>query len=169
MVEFLHVPDQLAALAALDGLLARHELAYWLFGGWAVDFHVGRVTRPHGDIDIAVWSDDRARLATLLLDDAWLHRPEDGEDGYTCYERRGIRLELAFLARGDRGDIYTPLRNGRGEWPANSFGDEVAHLRGVSARVVGRDALIADKSEVRADAETAAKDSADVATLRRRG
>jgi hypothetical protein len=27
---------------------------YWLFGGWAVDFHAGRVTRDHADIDLAV-------------------------------------------------------------------------------------------------------------------
>jgi hypothetical protein len=34
-------------------MLAEHDIAYWLFGGWAVDFHAGQVTREHGDIDIA--------------------------------------------------------------------------------------------------------------------
>ena len=162
------MPDQLAALAELDQLFPRHGVSYWLFGGWAVDFHAGRVTREHGDIDIAVWSDDRSRVATLLLDRAWVHRPEAGEDGYTCYERDGVRLELAFLARDERGRVYTPLRDGRGEWPAGSFGDEVAQLRDVRARVVGRESLIADMSSVRADALTAAKDRADVAALLRR-
>jgi hypothetical protein len=123
------------------------------------------VTRPHGDIDIAIWLEDRERLATLLLDCAWVHRPEQGEDGYTCYERNGLRLEVAFLARDRSGQVYTPLRHGRGEWPVDSFGDEVAQLCGVHARVIGRESLISDKSIIRSDAITAAKDRADVASL----
>ena len=58
--------DQLAALAELHHMLQSHGVAYWLFGGWAVDFHAGRVTRAHGDLDIAVWYDERTRLAALL-------------------------------------------------------------------------------------------------------
>jgi lincosamide nucleotidyltransferase A/C/D/E len=157
--------DQLAALAELGHLLSHHGLVYWLFGGWAVDFHTGRVTREHGDIDIAVWADDRARIETLLLEHAWAHRPEPGEDGYTRYERQGVRLEVAFLARDERERIYTPLRDGRGEWPANSFEDDVVHLQGTWARVVSRASLVADKSVIRPDAETAVKDRADVASL----
>ena len=49
MTEFLNIPDQLAALAELDQSLPRHNVGYWLFGGWAVDFHAGRVTREHAD------------------------------------------------------------------------------------------------------------------------
>lgn len=130
MTGFPNVLDQLATVAELDQLLLRHDVGYWLFGGWAVDFHAGRVTREHGDIDIAIWLDDAERLAALLLDRARVHRPEAGEDGYTCYERNGIRLEVAFLARDERGHVYTPLRDGRGEWPAGSFGDAVAQLQG---------------------------------------
>jgi Aminoglycoside-2''-adenylyltransferase len=165
MAEFLNMSDHLAALAEVDQLFQRHGVAYWLFGGWAVDFHAGRVTREHGDIDIAIWSTDRERVATLLLGRAWVHREEVGEDGYTCYERNGIRLEVAFLARDGGGHVYTPLRDGRGEWPADSFGDQVAQLRGVRARVIGRESLIADKSIVRFDAVTATKDRADIASL----
>ena len=104
-------------------------------------------------------------MGALLLDRAWLHRPASGEDGYTCYERNGIRLEVAFLARDEHGHVYTPLRHGRGEWPADTFGDEVAQLRGVRARVMSRESLIADKSIMRPDTVTAAKDRADVASL----
>jgi hypothetical protein len=165
----LDLPDQLATLAELDQLLALHGVAYWLFGGWAVDFHVGRVTRRHEDLDIAIWSSDCDRVGSILLDRAWAHRPEAGEDGYTRYERNGIRLEVAFLARDEHGQIYTPLRHGRGEWPAGSFGDEFAQLSGVRARVVGRESLIFDKSMTRSDPVTTAKDHADVENLLRSG
>lgn len=157
--------QQFAAIAELNELLSRHRIAYWLFGGWAVDFHLGRITRSHADIDMAVWSIERAHVAELLLDNEWMHRPDPDEDGYTCYERAGVRLEIAFLARDERGHIYTPLRNGRGEWPAGSFDDAIAALNGVRARVVGLDALIADKSVARSDPDTAAKDRADIARL----
>jgi hypothetical protein len=167
MTVSLSTTEQLAALAELDQMLAEHDVAYWLFGGWAVDFHAGQVTREHGDMDIAVWSSDGARLIALLLDRSWIHRPERDEDGYTCYARGGIRLEVAFLARDESGHIYTSLLAGRGEWPANSFSDDVARLHGICAHVVSRESLIADKSTSRADAETAAKDRADVATLLR--
>ncbi len=57
---------QLAALARIHELLVREALDYWLFGGWAVDFHGGSITREHDDIDIAVWEPDRPRIARLL-------------------------------------------------------------------------------------------------------
>lgn len=165
MATFQNLPDQLAALAELDALLAGHGISYWLFGGWAVDFHAGRVTREHGDIDIAVWAVDHGRLAALLGSRTWMHRPEVGEDGYTGYERGGVRLEVAFLACDERGRVYTPLRDGRAEWPDGAFGDDRVALQGVPARVIGRGALVAEKSATRADPVTAAKDRADLATL----
>ena len=168
MTKFPNIPDQLTTVAELHELLQSHGVGYWLFGGWAVDFHAGRVTREHGDIDIAVWSDDLGRLAELLVSRAWVHSPEAGEDGYTCYERGAIRLEVAFLARDECGRVYTPLRDGRGEWPDGAFGADVVELRGVRARVIGRGPLIADKSAARADPLTAGKDRADVASLAHR-
>jgi hypothetical protein len=159
--------EQLAALAQLHKLFERHCIDYWLFGGWAVDFHAGSVTRPHNDIDMAVWLNDHRRIAALLDAAGWQHAPEEGEDSYTGYERRIVRLELAFLARGDHGVTYTPLRAGRAAWPDQAFEDEVAELSGVRARVMGLRALKTDKSETREDPVVAAKDRADLANLSR--
>ena len=158
---------QLAALAELHQLLESHGVAYWLFGGWAVDFHAGVVTRKHEDIDIAVWSHDATRLATILDGQTWTHMPDENDDGYTCYERDGVRLEVAFLARDENGTVYTPLRSGRGEWPPETFGADVAQLLGVSAHVIRLQALIADKSFVRDDPVVTAKDRVDLESLRR--
>jgi hypothetical protein len=161
----LKASDQLAALAELHHLFQSHDLTYWLFGGWAVDFHAGRVTRAHGDLDLAVWNDDRTRLAALLQRHGWMHSPREAEDGYTRYERGVVGLEVAFLARDDQGLVYTPLRDGRSEWPNETFGDDVVELMGVQARVIGLRALVADKSVIRQDPETAAKDRADLLNL----
>jgi aminoglycoside-2''-adenylyltransferase len=159
--------EQLAAVATLDELLGRDALDYWLFGGWALDFHAGEVTRAHDD-DIAVWAADLGRVSTVLERDGWRHTPDGGEDGYTAFEREGARLEVAFLARGHHGEVFTPLRSGaRGEWPDDTFANDVKELDGVHARVIGLPALKADKSETRSNAVVAAKDSADVSTLSR--
>lgn len=159
--------EQLAALARIDELLRDHGIEYWLFGGWAVDFHAGSVTRAHHDLDLAVWLKDHARIAALLEAEGWEHAPEAGEDGYTVYERGGVRLELAFLARDEDGTISTPLREGRAAWPDQAFGGDIAALLGVRARVMSLRALIADKSEARDDPAVAAKDRADVEILSR--
>ena len=159
---------QLAALAELHDLFQSHDVHYWMFGGWAVDFHAGRVTRAHDDLDIAVWWSERDRVAALLESHAWTHVPEVGEDGYTRYERSAVRLEVAFLARDDDERVYTPLRDGRGEWPDESFGDDTMELLGVRARVIRLGALISDKSVAREDPSTTAKDRADLRSLARR-
>lgn len=147
--------QQLAALSALDSLFTAHGIDYWLFGGWAVDFHAGAVTRAHDDLDLAVWLTDYERIQPLLEHGGWQHAPEPGEDGYTGYERDGVRLELAFVGRDAWG------------WPEGSFGGDVAALHGVRVRVVSLESLKADKSEVREDAAVAAKDRADSITLSR--
>jgi hypothetical protein len=159
--------DQLAALARIHELLEEHGIEYWLFGGWAVDFHAGAITRAHADLDLAVWLKDDDRIATLLRADGWTHAPEPNEDGYTGYVRDAVRLELAFLARADGGEVFTPLREGRGAWPNEAFENDVAELFGVRARVIGLGALKADKAERRDDPIVAAKDRLESATLSR--
>jgi hypothetical protein len=158
-------PAQLAGLAAVDALLADAGVEYWLFGGWAVDFHAGSITRPHSDVDIAVWLDDLPRIAALLEDAGWRHAPEPDEDGGTGYERGGVRLELTWLVCADNGHIVTPLRTFDAIWPEDAFGDAVGELEGVRARLVGLRALTRGKSTPRADPVEAARDRADFDVL----
>jgi hypothetical protein len=156
---------QLAALGSICDVFDRHGIEYWVFGGWAVDFHAGRASRPHDDLDLAVWARDHSQIAGLLTKEGWAHAPEPDEDGYTGYERGGVRLELAFLESSEDGTVYTPLELGRGAWPEGAFGQDIAELGGVRARLIGLDALRADKSESHDDPRVAAKDRADLATL----
>jgi hypothetical protein len=158
--------SQLQALGRLRDLFEQQGIDYWVFGGWAVDLHAGRVTRPHADIDVAVFLSDLGRIDVLLRQAGWHHTPQAGEDGYTQYvHEEEARLDLAFLVRGDDGVAYTPIDSGRGDWPLGSFGNDVADLLGVRARVVTLTSLLSDKSEVRSDPSTRAKDQADVAVL----
>jgi hypothetical protein len=157
---------QLDAIERLHELFGRHEIDYWLFGGWAVDFHARNITRAHEDIDIAVWKADLGRVDMVLSRDGWKRSTRFGENGYTEYVHGSIRLDLAFLARDVKGVVYTPLAEGRGRWPNGAFGDDVTELEGVSAHVVTLSSLIEDKSEPHGDDPSSAmKDQADVAVL----
>jgi hypothetical protein len=49
--------------------LFEERLAWWVAGGWAIDLAVGRQTRPHDDLDIAVLRRDQPALVSVL--DGW--------------------------------------------------------------------------------------------------
>ena len=158
-------PRQLAALAAVDALFETAGVAYWLFGGWAVDFYAGSITRPHSDVDIAVWLDALPRISRLLEEDGWRHAPEPDENGGTGYERDGVRLELTYLVRREAGRVVTPLYDFEAPWPEGAFAADTRELRGVHARVVSKAALTSGKSSPRDDPEDAEKDNADFDVL----
>jgi hypothetical protein len=128
---------QLAAIAHAHELFTSSGIDYWLFGGWAVDFHAGSITRSHDDIDIAVWLDDHDRIAQLLSAVGWKHAAEPDEDGGTGYEKEAVRLELTFIVPGDGGAVYIPLRTGPVLWSDEPMSTDFVELSGVRAHVLG--------------------------------
>ena len=52
------------AVRLLDGL----PLRWWIAGGWALDLALGRQTRTHKDVDIAVLRPDHEQLRRFLGD-----------------------------------------------------------------------------------------------------
>jgi Aminoglycoside-2''-adenylyltransferase len=92
------MPSPVEIVETLRALNARLNDPVWLFGGVAVDFLVGRWTRPHGDIDLHAYSDSRGRLSEDLrsigfrsADEGWLTHWARGE--------KGSDLEVVFLER----------------------------------------------------------------------
>jgi hypothetical protein len=158
---------QLSAMGHLHGLLQQLGIPYWLFGGWAVDFHAGRVTREHADIDLAIWLSDLDRTKRALQQERWDVTLDSLEGGYLELRHDGLHLDLTYLVQDEStGEVYTPLPEGRGTWAEGAFGDDVAEVDGIRAHVVRLDSLISDKSEDRSDPVTAMKDRADLDVLR---
>jgi hypothetical protein len=158
---------QLAALADVGEVLDRGGFEYWLFGGWAVDFHVGTVTREHEDIDLAVWLHDAAAVESLLQAHGWQHSPQPGEDGGTGYERGAVRVELTYLVTDEEDRISLPLRDQNVLWSEKPLGNEVRELHSVRARVIPLELLRTGKSAPRHDPDEAARDRADFEALAR--
>ncbi len=57
-----------ASVDELVGLMAGFPVPWWIAGGWAIDLHLGRRTRPHADIDILVLRADLPALRDRLRD-----------------------------------------------------------------------------------------------------
>ena len=159
--------QQLAALADVGSLLDARRLDYWLFGGWAVDFHVGTVTRRHSDVDLAVWADDVETIHSAITSSGWEHVPADDEDGGTGYELRGVRLELTYLVNNEDGEVFIVLRDRNVPWSKSSLGDDVLELDGTRARVLPLELVMRGKSRPRDDPEEAEIDRKDFEILSR--
>ena len=158
---------QIAALAEVASLFDSRGFDHWLFGGWAVDFHVGAVTRSHGDIDVAVWGDDAEAIHSALRANGWEHTPAADEDGGTGYARDGVRVELTYLARSESGEVFVVLRDRNVLWTECPLGDGVLGLNGAYIRVIPLALLKDGKSRSRDDPAEAALDRADFDALSR--
>lgn len=61
--EFDWIPLDVHEVAAL---MNGFPSTWWIAGGWAIDLHLARVTREHGDVDVVVLGDDQLLLRSHL-------------------------------------------------------------------------------------------------------
>jgi hypothetical protein len=129
-------------LATLRELANGVATPLWLFGGVAVDFLVGRWTRPHGDVDLNTLAAHRdrlteelARLGYFTEDRGWLTQ--------WFHQTTGRRLEIVFLEQAADGHTELVIREGDpigipGRYPmVDSYLDRTrfAALDGITFRV----------------------------------
>lgn len=55
-----------AEVLSLYNRIAEHQISIWIDGGWCVDALLGRQTREHSDVDVAVHRRDNVKLRILL-------------------------------------------------------------------------------------------------------
>ncbi|MCH5288070.1 MAG: hypothetical protein J1E43_11695 [Christensenellaceae bacterium] len=83
-------------LRDLRGLLAGCGADWAVCGGFAIELFLGRETRPHGDLDLAVPEEDRREVERFMREQGWL-----------VYEFRG----QGKLRRLTDGALSEPGRN----------------------------------------------------------
>jgi Aminoglycoside-2''-adenylyltransferase len=157
--------QQLAAIASLSGALDERGLEYWLFGGWAVDFWVGSITRDHDDIDVAARQSDQDAIKAALLGLGWRHTPAVDEVVGTRYQLGGVEAEFTFVVPDADGRIFIPFDQPL-MWSAEPFGSDRRELLGVSCRTISLRLLTEGKRKfVDKGRAEAAKDRADYEAL----
>ncbi len=102
----------------------------WCFGGgWAIDAMIGKVTRPHADVDVVIWRADQHAFRAQFADWDWqaytnreprpwpanefLELPDHNTHG----KKAGQELEMLMLER--ENDDWWFRRNSAIRMPAN--------------------------------------------------
>jgi hypothetical protein len=133
---------QLSLLAELADVFAGARLAGWLRGGWALDFLLGEVTRPHSDVDLVTWRRHRQRVHRLLPAHEYaLVRELPVQTDFTKHDQT---VSVVFVARGPDGRPVVPGIPGW-TWRPDALPRRRHTLRGVSWRVVSPEQLLDEK------------------------
>ncbi len=160
---------QLAAIAETVGIARRLDRPLWLRGGWAMDFALGRVTRPHVDVDWFVWADDLPAFADALVLRGWHDQAESVAAQQIDVERDGVEMQFAPLAWAD-GRIVVGGGPWAGEpWPERMLDDAIeGRLGDIRCAVISLAAQVEIKEMMPVwvpGRPRRPKDAADVAAL----
>ncbi len=123
--------------------LAYTGVPHWLFGGWAVDFFVGVLTRPHNDGEFVVWKRDLPRLRQLFemhgYHPAFVHEDASG------WRKDGVLVAVYWIKRDEQGQVVTP-----GSWsdwpePDDAFTSPPGRLGGLACPIISGQAQLETK------------------------
>ena len=96
---------QLSILALLADRFAAERMRFWLRGGWAIDFLLGKITRHHSDVDLVTWLRHRRRVGRLLTGAGFeLTREWESQ---TDFRVAGQDVSVNYLTRLPDGTIIT--------------------------------------------------------------
>lgn len=98
--------DEFAEVLKVGSLLRDLPCPWFVCGGWALDLFLGRVTRAHKDVDVAVARDDQLVVREYLLGRGWTL--EKAVDGELIPWPDGERLELPAHAVWCRNGGHDP-------------------------------------------------------------
>jgi hypothetical protein len=93
------------------GIMSGFPKPWLVAGGWAIDLYLGRATRPHKDVDIAIFREDQLALQRYLA--GW--RLEKVESGTLRPWHQGEYIQLpvheiwAWRPASERGDDHPDL------------------------------------------------------------
>jgi hypothetical protein len=135
------VNNQFNVLRQIDTLLGQASIPFWLRGGWALDFLLGRVTRTHSDLDLVIWRRDAEVIRPLLL-----------RSGFEFYRETELQVdffhhshEICFLFVD--GTLEKPYVQGVPSWVwvSDALRYSPQQLNGLSCQVLSPRQLLEEK------------------------
>jgi hypothetical protein len=114
-------------------LLSALRAPWWAAGGWALDLYLGKVTRPHKDLDIGIFRKDAAIVLAALpgweffeARDGVLSRLAVGDaprvevNSLWCKRANAAQWELELMLDESEGEFWVFRRDPRISYPLSS-------------------------------------------------
>lgn len=137
------VEEQLQAISGVLTTARRLGARVWLRGGWAMDFLLGRVSRPHVDIDWFLLVDGAERLKEALVAEGFVDLTTAPADQQMDLRRGSIDHGFALLRIDARGVPVVAGGPWGGEpWPQGMLSGHLARLGNVEAPIISAEAQI---------------------------
>ena len=96
-------------------LLEEAGIPVWIDGGWAVDALLGRQTREHGDLDIALDARFLEQLRVVLAEHGFREVPKEDSRpwNFVLGNDAGLEVDVHAFVFDENGDgVYGPPENG---------------------------------------------------------
>lgn len=106
--------DVIDLYATLENL----DIKIWIDGGWAVDALLGKQTRSHADLDIAIQYRDIPKLREFLEARGYreVERPEDKKWNFVLGDDKGREVDVHAFTFDDKGSVIEGI-----EYPDGSL------------------------------------------------
>ncbi|WP_198546732.1 nucleotidyltransferase domain-containing protein [Alteribacter populi] len=138
--------SQLKVLSEIGALAEGFDIKFWLRGGWAIDFLLGKITRLHDDIDLVTWVQNRDRLEYELLKAGYekTQVKEEFCNRQSDFCKGNVEITFSYITRSDTGNL---ILNGLPEWVwrPDSLLPQTFMLNGISAHVLNPTQLLEEK------------------------
>ncbi|HEX6508397.1 MAG TPA: aminoglycoside adenylyltransferase [Chloroflexota bacterium] len=161
---------QLALIREFASICTAASIEFWLRGGWAMDFFLGRITRNHEDIDLFVWAEDAPRLAGKLQRSGFVELRGPPPEVQRDFTKNGEELQIALLDRNRAGEVVVAGGPWAGApWPNGMLDGAPGRIGALVCPIVNPQVQIEIKEkfrEWRPDLPQHEKHQADIASLR---
>jgi lincosamide nucleotidyltransferase A/C/D/E len=164
---------QLNVIHRVVDVLAAVDVPAWLFGGWGLDARIGRITRPHGDVEFWVERVDSERSRAALVSAGSTVLPTQPPEEACEFVWDGVEFSTAYFDRRADGQFFQP--DGRfSDWvfPPDSFGNVPGVLEGMPVLTMSVAGMLAMKEQfptLRNGRQWRDKDVEDIRILRELG
>jgi|SRR5690625_3336945 len=138
---------QLATIAEFSAAARMAKRSVWLRGGWAVDFILGRISRPHRDVDWFAQSKDADVLVDLLRQLGWTEVASAPAEQQRDLVKGDLDFGIALIRLEDGKPCVAGGPFAGEPWPDTMISDaRHCQLHGVEADVISIEAQIEIKT-----------------------
>lgn len=102
-------------------LLEKNGISIWIDGGWSVDALLGKQTRTHKDLDIAIESKDVSKFQEVLENKGFTSTKGDGEWNIIVRDDMNREIDVHIFIYDEKGEVVegimypTESLKGKGE------------------------------------------------------